>query len=580
MTQTITLKGEECRRVVHIPSPSPRHPDLHLLKTVKYYSDGSSKSLARLIKDFKQPFWITKPTYRTHKQKKEWTEERTLLKLSSTPTNLRNAVADALGKGYSRERLSELGNSPYLYGTDISSTSLIREAYLRKYPNAKGEYQGAILDFETDVFSGKQDIIIGTIAYQDHIVTRIRKDFLEGFSNQEELIDYAVKKYLPDYIDLNDYTFDVKIVEKEIEVVTELFEKLHSWRPDFLVIWNMDFDIPRIMDACKRAKIDPKDIFADPLVPEDYRYFKYKQGRKKQVTASGKVKPVKPADQWHAVLAPSSFYVVDAMCVYRRIRNQSEQELPSYSLDAILHRELGVRKLKFKEAESHEGPRWHHFMQARAKIEYVVYNQFDCVSIQLLDRKTKDLALTFPSYAGVTDMENFGLSTRRIVDELYFFCLEEGHVIASKGHEPKKEFIPLEEKKKNEDDDDQGEDEDDEDEDAVLGLKKWIITLKADLNIRPGMRCFSDDPTIASNIRPCVADSDQSSGYPSNTMVCNVSKETTKREIIAIEGFEEIDFKLQNINILSGPVNALEYCQTMFGFPTLDECLAIYLASR
>lgn len=61
----------------------------------------------------------------------------------------------------------------------------------------------------------------------------------------------------------------------------------------------------------------------------------------------------------------------------------------------------------------------------------------------------------------------------------------------------------------------------------------------------------------------------QVSGYPSNGQAANVSKETTSREIIDIEGIDKETFRLQNINLLSGPINSVSYCTEMLNFPTL-----------
>lgn len=63
----------------------------------------------------------------------------------------------------------------------------------------------------------------------------------------------------------------------------------------------------------------------------------------------------------------------------------------------------------------------------------------------------------------------------------------------------------------------------------------------------------------------------QVSGYPSNTLSINLSKDTCLRELLDIEGVKEEDYKLQNINAIFGKVNSIEYCTTMFNFPTLKE---------
>ena len=42
-------------------------------------------------------------------------------------------------------------------------------------------------------------------------------------------------------------------------------------------------------------------------------------------------------------------------------------------------------------------------------------------------------------------------------------------------------------------------------------------------------------------------------------------------EILGIEGVDPDVAKLQNINLMFGEVNSLEYCTTMFNFPKLHE---------
>lgn len=57
------------------------------------------------------------------------------------------------------------------------------------------------------------------------------------------------------------------------------------------------------------------------------------------------------------------------------------------------------------------------------------------------------------------------------------------------------------------------------------------------------------------------------SSYPSNIRAANVSKQTTRKQIISIGDFDKEDFKLSNINFIQGNVNAIEYCSDMFNFP-------------
>ena len=54
-------------------------------------------------------------------------------------------------------------------------------------------------------------------------------------------------------------------------------------------------------------------------------------------------------------------------------------------------------------------------------------------------------------------------------------------------------------------------------------------------------------------------------------MAVNVSKDTTIKELINIDGIDKKVFKLQNINLFFGNVNSVEYANTMYNLPTLVE---------
>ena len=194
----------------------------------------------------------------------------------------------------------------------------------------------------------------------------------------------------------------------------------------------MDFDIGKVILACEKARVDPANIFSDPSVPKEYRYFKYNQGPKMKVTASGLQTPIKPAAQWHTVICPASFYVIDAMCVFKHNRI-GKPEKQSYSLDYILNDTLGIRKLKFTQADAYTDLKWHQVMQASYKLEYIVYNMFDCISIEILDEKTLDLSLTLPLFAGFSDFANYNSQPRRTVDTLHYYCLNNNRVIGTTG---------------------------------------------------------------------------------------------------------------------------------------------------
>lgn len=424
--------ARECRFAIHIKEKRDQNPDLHLVKEQVHYEDGTVEPNLRWIKDFKRDAWITNKRFRKYQDKREWTLLEELDNFKVTQSNLRDTVARNLDKAYSKDHLKKLAQSPYLYGTDITSTSLIKKMYMDKFPDHNSPFTLATYDVETDVVNGTEEVIMASVIFKKDIYITVKSEFIRGFHNPEQLLQQAARKYIGEYLDKHQYTIHLEVAENVVELIKMSFANVHRLKPDWLAIWNMDFDIPKILANLEKYGEDPRDYLCDPSVPKGVRVCNYKQGPKKKVTAAGKVIPINPAAQWHTLVCTASFYVIDAMCAYKHLR-LGEQEESSYGLDAILTLKLGIRKLKFAEADAYSGLRWHQFMQSSYKIEYMVYNIFDCLSMVELDAKTKDLAYTLPSFAATTDFANFKSQPRRIADALHFYALEQGYVMGTVG---------------------------------------------------------------------------------------------------------------------------------------------------
>jgi hypothetical protein len=548
---TKEIESIECRFATHLYEINGLRPDTHVVKEVIHYKDGSKKNNLRLIKDFERSFWITLPHYQNHYDKKEYEDISKLKEHKSTQSKLVNNVSKLLGRYGRSNYIGELANSPYLYGTDISAASVIKKLYMDKYPETNTPYSVASFDTETSLDS-KRDIKIASIAFEDKIFTAYTKEFVKRIPNPEEKVLELFKKHIPDKQIADNTIIEQYVAKDELDLVKAVFAKAHEWGPDFLSIWNMDFDIPVVINACERAGVDPANVFSDPELPDKYRHFKYKQGKKFKLTESGKFTPIPPEQQWHTVLASSKFYVIDAMCSYKFIRLMASAVPGGYSLDNILEKEGIAKKIRFKEAEAYKGAEWHQFMQQNYPIEYIIYNQWDCISMLELDKKTKDLTSSVPMFSYISEFSHFNSNPKRISDYMHYYVQEFGKILGS----TPKDKDPNNEK--------------------LLGLKGWIVTLPANMIEENGLQVIEENSKLRTNIRAHVYDIDQKSGYPSNTMVTNLSKETTKRELINIKGIPKEVFKLQNINLLGGAVNAIEYCTTMFNLPNTINLLEEY----
>lgn len=583
--------NRECRFVVHRPAGKNMTDDYHLVKEVLHYDDGTTKPNLRLIRNYERPFWVTKQKYRDHKEKKEWEDQEKLELFTSTQSDLAKKISRVLKAPHTQRTLRDLSISPYLYGSDITSSSLIKHSYMVKNPDKITPYTMAAFDIETNVRGDNDGSIaeIATASFGNKIFTTVTKDYLkDGKFNpfetrpHEECVIETAKRYLSDVLEKNGYEIEVKIVDREIDLYIECFRKLHEWMPDFLVIWNIDFEMTKIEEACKRAEYDIADLFTDPTLDKSIKYFNYKRGPTKKETASGKWVPINPSQQWHTVFCMASFYPIDAMSSYRFLRLGSAEE-KNYKLDTILNKNKIGGKLKFSQADGLKEKQWHDYMQTNFKYEYIAYNIYDSLCLHELNEKTSDLSMKLPMYSEACDFAFFSSMTKRLGAIFHYEARGEKLVIGTvppmekedkKRKETEEQLLAsiLEEAEKDDEDDD---DEDDEQEDRVLSLKDWIVTLAAFKVDDNGMACIRNS-TVRTNIRGAVFDADAVGAYPSCTMVCNVSKETTVREIISIKGVDEHTFRRQGINLLSGHVNAIDYCVQMMGLPEPEELLAAF----
>ncbi len=553
-TQKQAPKAIECRFVSYNKSVEPGdYSDMHFIKEQVHTEDGQLIPNTRMVIDYKRPFYITKKGKQNHQDKKEWEDLENLNRFECTQTNLTHSVAKALGKPWLRGTLRDLCESPYVYGTDILSTCLIKQSYSQKW-DVFTPYTYAAFDVETNMLSSEKDILMATISFKKRVFTAVQKKFVQGYVDVENQLKQLAEKYIGDVIKQRDITIEIMIVDTEIDVVKETIRRAHEWKPDFLCAWNMVFDVDKVVAACNRAGIAPEEILCDPSVPSKYRSFEFKKGKAKKVTNAGKVMNYGPHQRWNTVFCPASFYWADPMCIYRQVRNGAPEE-PSYGLDALLAKNLkNVRKLKFEAANKYVKAEWHKFMQSNYPLEYIVYNQFDCISMEMLDEATLDVSTSFPLQAGFSDFQNFNSQPRRSANDLHFFCLKHEKAIGSTASEMTDDF-----------------------DEETVGLSDWITMLPSHLVADNGLRIIEENPYMPTNIRIHVGDLDVSASYPNGEAVFNISKETTSKELIEVEGVDETVRRMATINYSAGYVNATEIAVTLYGLPSLDQWLDAFL---
>ena len=495
MSKNETLDKEknlkrECKFVVHVPKATDAdgeeiRPDLHFVKEVIFKENGEQVKNLRIIKDFQKPFYITKPHFQNHQQKKESESIDKLNKFFATESDMLKEVSKKLGaryQGKANERF--IKDNPYIYGLDVTSRTYIKKAYVDKF-GIFTPYEVCVLDIEREI-TGEQRVSVISITLGKKTFTVINKNWYDDTEANRQKIMTAYTNMAPkvDYVqDIEDETIFCKT---EIDMVKEIFKKLHLWKPDIVEIWNIMYDLGVILEIIEKANIDPKDIFSDPDIPERYRYFRLKKGKVSKMTEKGVHKSLDFYEQWHTVIAPCSFYIIDGASAYYYIRQGGKKVPTGYGMDSIIEKEAGkeFKKLKFEDgtAETLEKADWHIYMSDKRKPEYIAYNKYDTRGPLVLDNETKDLSTNLPVLSGYSPFEFFDSNPIRIVEALHFFYEERGFILGS---------APTT-----------------KDNDKRLGLGNWIVLLPSYRVKNTGMKVIGESKELNTLIRLAVGDAD------------------------------------------------------------------------
>jgi hypothetical protein len=565
--------GRECKNITY-STDEAKENDCVLVKEVIHTNDGRQIPQIRIAENVKRPVYITQKHHQNHTEKKEYEERGKCQELMTTDVQMSATIQLGLGFRFvdKKKSLRQVCTSPFVYWADLTLPTYIKNQYLTKWPDAVSENRLCIIDVETNVREGRDrepnimsfildDEIhfFGDKPYMDRIgkdadqvIARKAKELLtrvpflkkDKVTGEEKWVEVDV---------LKDYKLFVNTCATPGQCIVMMFNRIHERLPDLVVAWNHQFDHKCIIDQLALEGIPAEDVYNHPDVPKQYRrcWFKEDQANKK---TESKSLTKSPADQWHVMYCMASFYCVDAMCLFKKIRTH-EGNRPNYKLSSILETEIGVGKLNIPGLDYTDNLAWHEKAQTDFPAEYAVYNIMDNLLITLLDAKTKDLASAFSVLAGVSMFDIFPSLPKRICNAYTFYLYKQGLVIGSVGSAMRNEK-----------------------DEEVIGTDGWIVTLPAHMNQENGLRdILAEIPDFYSAFRGQTADADLTQAYPSATNMMNQSRETTLIELIYVNGVNEEVRRRVGVNLTAGRVNAMEIATDFFLLPDKDTVLEAFM---
>lgn len=545
-----------------------RPGDVVVVKVHTHYDDNTVKPELMYVESPKRSFYVTKPGQRTHQFKREWEDLANVDSYTCYNHELESEVFRVLNGFRARRppRLRELCASPYLYGADIDIQTLIKKKLQDLFEQSglkPTSFTTGFLDTEANMLVGSNnETILITVTHENKVYTAIldrffwQVDRVTGNRTKGNLDEFKLfsKKILDETIaDLckNDKTrkavadrqfeYEYYIGEETIDLIKWIFARIHENRTDFVGVWNLDYDVPKIIGEIGDADVPLEDVFCPPEIPKHFRHVRYSPDRRENVDHITK--------RWHWLHSTAYTQFVDSMCLYSILRTVKGKEV-SYSLDAILESNDLGGKLKFTddsgEAGDLAGADWHRYMQTYEAYRYIVYNQFDAISLQIMEWKNRDIA-TMYVLTGCSHLSKYPRQTKKIADSMYFYCLEKGRVIATTGPN------------------------------MTIELDQYITkvggaVLPAERTYNIGLRILQEYPYLETMLHAFVSDVDFSSMYPTVGDGMNLSKETKVSTAVKIilDG-KELDVQTYFSLMVAIPENAVKIGAVYYGLPNYTD---------
>lgn len=485
-----------------------------------YYDDGSTEPHLQIYNNPKRSFYVTKPQFRNHTDKKEREHISKLDRIFCHNSDMEREIYKALNgyypKGYVNR--SELFKSPYLYGAGSDIQTLIKASYIDKFnetgltpkPPTVGFY-----DIESSLIeSNLGEILMINYTHENHVYTailehsfyrmdkngnRIKATIAEVEKLSQDTLGPIIDRMFTENKDLKlmrdklPIQFHYYVGKTELELIRWIFQQMHKNKTSFVGIWNMNYDIPATMRVLDKYDVPYTDIFCPPELDPKHRTARYKEDTK--VTAH-------LTDKWHWLYSTGWTQIYDATPLYAKLRVVKGKEA-RYTLDHILQINGIDGKLKFKHLEGMEnlsGADWHRRMSVEHFLEYVVYGQYDVLGLQFLEWQNRDVQ-SMMLLSDVTPVAKFPRQTVKVQDVLHTDWSKKGWILGTPASDMTEDY----------------------DEEISADGGAVLSALRMD---NSGLFAVRECPKLRTQLHCFVNDVDFSGMYPNTAQAANISKET------------------------------------------------------
>lgn len=388
--------------------------------TIVYKDNTTGKKGIEVIEKPNYVFYMLKNNIPTPNYDMFFTDMKNLDEIKCKYRDVNKAIAEKLDQYEGTTKYTDLfkknvrdGNyranmefqkSRRVFGSDIPINDFYRMRFAEQYKNTETPVSRAYLDIEVDVklsptdFPTNGNCPINAISYFEHDTKRLFTFLLnqknvnpksnefcttvdnhvfneefKGFLN-ETLGSEKVKDFK-----LENIQTKVLVYDDELTLLKDLFGYINYTKPDFLMVWNMSFDIPFIINRIIALGGNPKEIMCIHDINPLYENCNY------------------IVDSDHEDFATKGDYAdITSYTVYLdqliqfASRRRGGAQYRSYSLDYIGDEMAGVQKLHYENIAANvmELP----YNDYRT---FVKYNMMDVLVQYCIEFKADDILYVF-----------------------------------------------------------------------------------------------------------------------------------------------------------------------------------------
>lgn len=430
--------------------PNKRNENQEYFEVIYKTEDGE---VHRSNEPANADIYMVKPEYRKYHLTKPEERMEKMDKITVPVSKIKFKIAEEMGdsgktiiqRAYSEHNfkyLNQLYKWPFVYGADFQPEYYYMKKWYENHKLENVKLSKGFLDIETDMmdYQLNLDDIPNTAYSPVNLITVILEDTKECYTfilrpyepskfgrseksykeryelYQKQLKDHEwLMRHKNEFIDDLHKSFDevygylnynLREYEKEIDLIADVFRYINFRKPNFMLSWNMRFDIQYLLHRIIALGYDPKYIMCHPDFPEENRRCSFQVDRS----------TFKLEKQYDYFYCSSYTQYICQMRLYASIR-KSQHMLKSVKLNDIGDRELKERKVEYPaETNMMRFPYvdW---------IRFIKYNIKD-VLIQLgIERRTKDVMTYYKrSHSNLTPYNKIFRETHllRNVREMYF----------------------------------------------------------------------------------------------------------------------------------------------------------------